>query len=171
MALYVASQLKDDLRAATLELCSQLRSADESANVVALFYIFDGGNGYFYIYVARGWDPRTVVWRSVLDQPIAKEGSFSQVRERHRRISEGLVSDAEILEDDSALLEDGRIIPIGFGDEAFNAFLAAQANEVLKEERVHQLLRLLRNPLGCTAYFADDEVTGHRRYLASEIPE
>jgi hypothetical protein len=171
MTLYVASQLKDDLRAATLELCSQLRSADDSGNVVALFYIFDGGNGYFYIYVARGWDPRTVVWRSVLDQPIAKEGSLAQVRDRQRRKSEGLVSDAELLEDDSALLEDGRIIPIGFGDGALNAFLAGQAIDVLKERRIHEILRVLRNPLGCTVYFADDEVTVHRRYLSYEIPE
>jgi len=170
MTLYAVSQLKDDLRAATLALLAQL-STDESANLVALFYVFDGGNGYFYIQVARGWDPRTVVWRSVLDEPIAKEGSLAQVRQQHQRISQGLVSDAELLEDDSAQREDGRVVAIGSGDADFNAFLAELAIEVLEEERVHELLCSLRNPLGCVAYLADDEVMGHGQYVTYEIPE
>jgi hypothetical protein len=171
MAAYVASYLKDDLRAATMELLSQLQSAEQPANLVALFYVFDGGNGYFYIYVARGWDPRTVVWRSVLDEPIAKEGSLTQVRNLHHRISQGLVGDAELLEQDTALLDDGRTATIGSGDADFNAFLTQLTVEVLEEEPIHELLSLLRNPLGCVIYLADDEVTGHREFVTYEVPE
>lgn len=170
MKPYLATALKAELRSATLDLCATLKADRKAPDLSALFYVFDGGNGNFYIHASHG-DPKSLKWQAVLDEDLAQRGTFAQVKAVLADIDAGKVSAADLDEGRAATLENGRTRKIGFGDEALNAFLIALLGEVLKEAEVRAALRAIRHPGGCTVFASDDEVLGHKRYTRFKLPK
>jgi len=169
MTIYCASELKGELRAATDSLCDRLEEDGAVGKLAAVFYIFDGGNGQFYLYADWAQNPRTLDWQAVIEQPSAIQGQFAQVLKRHDEIRHGAVTARDLQTDNLGRMEDGSMRRIGWGDADLNKFLSQLAVEVLADKTLQSRFRRLSHPMGCIALLSDDEVMGHKEYVTCKL--
>jgi hypothetical protein len=163
-------RLKGELRISTRNYVAGRSSNGDGKRISALFFVLDGGNGYFYIYAECEKDPHLVGWKEVLESDIVAEGTFAEIIETHRMIREGALGDGDLDEPYRVRMETGELRRLDFGDRALNRFLATLAQEVITEVASAAQHRSVWHSEGCNVYFSDVDVLGHEEYTQCRVP-
>jgi len=134
-----------------------------------LFFVLDGGNGYFYVYGGSDPLPQQIDFDAVFRNPILVSAEFSEVRAYMGEIS----ADTEIDPDDPYLFEssDGSVDAVGpgDGDATLNRHIATLGIEAIEKTGASASVQASIHPQGCRVLFADDEVAWHGQIVETLI--